>query len=119
MKIIGVIALVEITTNMYYYGVQFSLEQIGSDFGTNILLTGAIEACAYFSFNLFVTKLPRKKGLFFFNVASVVCGFLFIFPFINSSNVLSSILICLCRFINSNLLIYFSLFSRHDPSVTE
>jgi len=42
MKIILIIALVEITTNMYYYGVQFSLEQIGTNFGTNILLTGGI-----------------------------------------------------------------------------
>lgn len=51
MKIIAFIAIVEITTNMYYYGVQFSLEQIGTNFGTNILLTGCIEAIAYFSFS--------------------------------------------------------------------
>jgi hypothetical protein len=40
---------------MYYYGVQFSLEQIGTNFGTNILLTGLIEAVGYFSFsNLYI-----------------------------------------------------------------
>ncbi len=38
---------------MYYYGVQFSLDQIGTDFGYNILLTGLIEAAAYFSFSNF------------------------------------------------------------------
>jgi hypothetical protein len=54
MKTILIIAIVEITTNMYYYGVQFSLEQIGTNFGTNILLTGLIEACAYFSFSIFL-----------------------------------------------------------------
>jgi hypothetical protein len=53
MKIIGFIAIVEVTTNMYYYGVQFSLDQIGTDFGYNILLTGLIEAAAYFSFSNF------------------------------------------------------------------
>ena len=58
MKIIGFIAIVEVTTNMYYYGVQFSLDQIGTDFGYNILLTGLIEAAAYFSFsNFFVMKI--------------------------------------------------------------
>lgn len=68
MKIIGFIAIVEVTTNMYYYGVQFSLDQIGTDFGYNILLTGLIEAAAYFSFSNFLfikTSLwpnyPEKK----------------------------------------------------------
>lgn len=98
---------------MYYYGVQFSLEQIGTNFGTNILLTGCIEAAAYFSFSnsffirdLFVTKLPRKKGLFFFNVGSVILAAFFLLGFINNNEVFASILLCLCRFINS---IYFDI----------
>jgi hypothetical protein len=48
---------------MYYYGVQFSLEQIGTNFGTNILLTGLIEAVAYFSFSkkLLIERLIRHE----------------------------------------------------------
>ncbi len=72
MKIIGFIAIVEVTTNMYYYGVQFSLDQIGTDFGYNILLTGLIEAAAYFSFSNFLfmkiflwRNYPEKKGCSF------------------------------------------------------
>ena len=111
MRIIAFIAITEITTNMYYYGVQFSLEQIGTNFGTNILLTGCIEAAAYFSFSklclisdLFVTKLPRKKGLFFFNVISIVLGSFFLIGFIADNKISASALLCLCRLINS---IYF------------
>lgn len=55
---------------MYYYGVQFSLEQIGTNFGTNILLTGLIEAAAYFSFSKlffifrsFRYQIAKKKRL--------------------------------------------------------
>lgn len=59
MKIIFFIAIVEVTTNMYYYGVQFSLEQIGTNFGTNIMLTGCIEALAYFSFSIFFVIMCR------------------------------------------------------------
>lgn len=123
MKIIGFIAIVEVTTNMYYYGVQFSLEQIGTNFGTNILLTGCIEAIAYFSFSmffvkvdLFVTKLPRKKGLFFFNVGSIILGMFFLFGFINSNKILASVLLCLCRYVNSTHLNNFSLLPRCRPT---
>ena len=55
MKTILLIAVIEICTNMYYYGVQFSLEGIGYDFGTNILLIGTIEAISYFSFSTLST----------------------------------------------------------------
>ena len=48
---------------MYYYGVQFSLEQIGTNFGTNIMLTGCIEAVSYFSLskNIFDFRFIRNK----------------------------------------------------------
>lgn len=90
------------------------------------MLTGLIEALAYFSFSnfleildLFVTKLPRKKGLFFFNVGSVILGAFFLFGFVNSNKVFASILLCLCRYINSNILFYKSILSRSCPFAPE
>jgi len=41
------VAVYEFGANAYYYGVQFSLGQIGTDFGYNILLTGVIETTAF------------------------------------------------------------------------
>lgn len=49
-----------------------------------------------------MTELPRKKGLFFFNVGSVILGLLFLIGYINNHEVLATILLGLCRYINSN-----------------
>lgn len=49
LKILLLVASVEIGVNAYYYGVQFSLGKIGTNFGYNILLTGTIEFVAFFS----------------------------------------------------------------------
>ena len=42
LKILLLVASVEIGVNAYYYGIQFSLGKIGTNFGYNILLTGTI-----------------------------------------------------------------------------
>lgn len=42
LKILLLVAVVEIGVNAYYYGVQFSLGKIGTNFGYNIMLTGII-----------------------------------------------------------------------------
>jgi hypothetical protein len=49
LRILLVVAVLEFGANAYYYGVQFSLGQIGTDFGYNILLTGIIETTAFFA----------------------------------------------------------------------
>lgn len=49
LKILLLVAVLEIGANAYYYGVQFSLGQVGTNFGYNILLTGIIETIAFFS----------------------------------------------------------------------
>ncbi len=75
----------------------------------------------YIFIGVFVTKLPRQKGLFCFNVAAIIMGSFFMFDFVNNSKVMSSVLICLCRFINSNIFIYnkFSIFTRCYSIITE
>jgi hypothetical protein len=49
-----------------------------------------------------VTKLPRKKGLFYFNVGSVILGLFFLIGYINDHKVFATILLGLCRYVNSN-----------------
>lgn len=53
LKLIFVVAILEFGSNAYYYGVQFSLGEIGTDFGHNILLTGVIETTAFFLTSIF------------------------------------------------------------------
>lgn len=49
LRILLLVAVLEIGANSYYYGIQFSLGNIGTNFGYNIILTGAIEFVAFFS----------------------------------------------------------------------
>ncbi len=49
LKILLLVAVVEIGANAYYYGVQFSLGKLGTNFGYNIMLIGIIEFFAFFS----------------------------------------------------------------------
>ena len=42
LRILLLVAVLEIGANSYYYGIQFSLGNIGTNFGYNIILTGAI-----------------------------------------------------------------------------
>jgi len=34
---------------MFYYGTQYSMEDIGSNFGVNMLIVGCLEFLAYFT----------------------------------------------------------------------
>lgn len=58
LKILLLIAVVEIGFNIYYYGVQFSLRKIGTNYGYNILLMGSAEFFALFSMsNLWLIQI--------------------------------------------------------------
>lgn len=49
MKTLLMVSITAIGINAYYYGIQFSLGKIGTNFGYNILLTGSIEFVAFLS----------------------------------------------------------------------
>ena len=51
LKILLLVAVCEVAINMVYYGIQFSLGKIGTNFGYNILLMGIVEFWAFFSFS--------------------------------------------------------------------
>lgn len=105
LKILLVVAVLEFGINAYYYGVQFSLGEIGTDFGHNILLTGCIETTAFFisststiNSDLFITKVPRRMGTLVLNIICIAMGLLF---FINFGTIAQTILLGACRFFNS------------------
>ena len=106
------IAIMEIGTNMYYYCIQFSLDDLGFNFGIDILLAGTAETLGYFcisthfkDIDLFINKVKRRQGLLVVNIASFIFGVLYAFDFISKNLIVASIFICLCRFVNSKLFI--------------
>lgn len=63
LKILLLVAAIEIAANAYYYGVQFSLGNVGSSFGINILITGCIEFTGFFtSSTAIIIRLLHNAG---------------------------------------------------------
>jgi hypothetical protein len=44
----------EATMNMFYYGTQYSMDDIGANFGINMVIVGLLEFIAYFSSSKFI-----------------------------------------------------------------
>lgn len=101
LKCIILISLFEITTNMFYYGTQYSMEDIGSNFGVNMLIIGCLEFVAYFSSSFFVHKLKRKRSMIILNLISGGLCALFIFSAIRNSKTLQIIIVPFSRFLLS------------------
>ena len=104
IKIILAIAIIECSVNMYYYGIQFSLEQVGNyfvmlgfSFGINVLITGFIEVIGNTISVFLIDKIPRRKGLFILNLILAGVGLLFIIPALSDQLVVSTIILGICR----------------------
>ncbi|KAL4426919.1 hypothetical protein ABPG74_012919 [Tetrahymena malaccensis] len=54
-----------ISPHILYYGIQVSLDQLGSSFEQNSLFIGIGEFIGYVASDLISHKIPRKKGTFF------------------------------------------------------
>ena len=91
------LALTQISYNIFYYGVQGSLERTGYNFGFSMFLIGVHEFLAYLSTSYIINKVRRKKGLIIAILFTSVTGLSFLFSFINDSNVLQSIVISVTR----------------------
>ena len=70
------LAISQLAYNIFYYGVQGSLERTGFNFGFSMLLIGLHEFFAYLTASYFIKKIKRKKGLFIAIVFTSIIGFL-------------------------------------------
>ena len=42
VKLILLLALLELGANLHYFGINYAIDQIGFDYGTNMIATGLI-----------------------------------------------------------------------------
>ncbi len=96
---------------MFYYGVQYSLQQNGTNYGINVLFTGFIEVIGNSISIIFIDKVPRRKGLAITNCLIIIMGLLFCLPFISGSKIVGTIVLALCRICTSTFS-YISAFSQ-------
>ena len=47
LKITIILCISETGANLYYWGTNYSIDQIGFEYGTNLLASGVIEAFAF------------------------------------------------------------------------
>lgn len=78
--------------NIYYYGVQCSMERFGFSYGFSMFFIGIFEFTAFFSASYILHKLPRKKGLMISVAISCILGMGFLLPVTSHSPLLQTIL---------------------------
>lgn len=49
LKLIVLLALLELGANLHYFGVNYAIDQIGYAYGTNMIASGLIECAGYFT----------------------------------------------------------------------
>jgi len=99
-----------VTIAIYYYGTQFSMENIGKNFGFNMLIVGCLEFVAYFSSTFFIDKVRRKRVMIIMTLMASATSILFIIPAVNASQTMQSILVPTGRFFATYCLALYGLF---------
>jgi hypothetical protein len=96
--------------DVYYYGTQYSLESIGKDFGTNMLVIGVMDFIAdvttgtsWLKVGFFVEKVKRKKAVLILTLLIGLSGCLFIFSFVKNSLLAQMIIVAFGRFLMSTI----------------
>ena len=91
------LAISQLAYNIFYYGVQGSLERTGFNFGFSMLLIGLHEFFAYLTASYFIKKIKRKKGLFIAIVFTSIIGLAFLLKIVEDNNILQSAIISITR----------------------
>lgn len=101
-----------VTNAVYYYGTQYSMENIGKNFGFNMLIVGCLEFVAYFSSSkmvcylaFFIDKVKRKRLMIIMSLVTSSTAVLFIIPAIGKSEIAQIILVPLGRFFASKAIL--------------
>lgn len=83
--------------NIFYFGMQGSMERTGYSFGLSMLLAGGHEVVGFLLASTLVGFLPRIKGLLICNCTAALLGLAFALPAISSSAAIQSVLISAIR----------------------
>lgn len=88
--------------NLFFYGVEYAINDIGFSFGVNNLLIGITETIGGIVVSQLVVFLPRKKTLAIVYGAIPFLGSLFILDFVRSSHLLCILVILIMKTLSSN-----------------
>ena len=79
----------------FYYGAMGSVERTGFNSGVSIFLIELAELLGYNTHHFIIEKVKRKTLLFTSNLIKNTIGFSLIFPFLEQSPFLSSLVLIL------------------------
>lgn len=91
------LAISHFSYNIFYYGVQGSLQRTGYNFGVSMLLIGVHEFLAYMTASYFIKKIKRKKGLIVAITITCLIGLTFLLDFVKQNQIAQSVVISLTR----------------------
>lgn len=99
LKIIIFMGIVESGANVFFYGIEYAVDDIGFDYGTDNLVMGITEMAMVVIATPFITKLKRKRTMFIVYPLTVLVSFSFIL--VGHNKYISTFLILCIRALTS------------------
>ena len=99
LKIIICMGIAESGANVFFYGIEFAVNDIGFNYGFDNLVMGITEMLMVVIVSRFITSLPRKKTMYIVYPLTVLVSFSFIF--LGSNKYISTALILCIRSLTS------------------
>ena len=93
IKTIFCIGISLIGYNLFYFGMQGSMEKSANSYGVTMLIAGSHEFLGFLATGLFIEKIKRKTWLIAVNILASLPGLSFMLSFIRSSPLIQTILI--------------------------
>lgn len=91
--------IVESGANVFFYGIEYAVDDIGFDYGTDNLVMGITEMAMVVIATPFITKLKRKRTMFIVYPLTVLVSFSFIL--VGHNKYISTFLILCIRALTS------------------
>lgn len=107
-------ALTEAGGNLFYFGIEYAIGDIGLGYGIDNLILGSTEMIMAGVLTGFVVRLPRKKTIIISYWMVSGLSFLFMVPSIANSVILVSIIIIGIRALTSTIFVKHSIGLFHD-----
>lgn len=112
-------AITEAGGNLFFYGIQYAIDDIGFNYGVDNLVLGSTEIVATLLLTRFVSKLNRRKTLLIAYLFTVTVSLIFLIKPVQQSNAICTVLIIFIRASTSKNCLYFShrvFYDRHDSN---
>ena len=103
LKIILFMGIVESGANIFFYGIEFAVDDIGFSYGFDNLVMGITEMAMVLVMTRFVTTLKRKKSMFIAYSFTALIALSFVF--VGSNKYIATFLILCIRALPSSFAI--------------